>query len=336
MGHGLMETSLTMKAIVQTGYGGPEQLSLQEIETPTPQEGEVLVRVRAAALNAGDLYKLKGTPFAVRTQMGLFKPQETRYGSDFAGVVAAVGPGVSNFAVGDEVFSLRTGACAEYVCKQVKTLARKPVNLSFEEAAAMPVAAATALQGLRNHGHLQAGQRVLVNGAGGGVGTFAVQVARAMGGEVTAVCGPRNVELVKSLGAARVVDYTQSDFTQTAERYDVIFDNAGTRSLGATQRLLTPNGRLVVVGAVPKGGLLGPAGRLLAAVVKARLGDQRIAAFITSVTEADMLTLKDMAETGQVKPVIDRCYPLSAVPDAAAYLAQGHARGKVVITVSAN
>jgi len=325
-----------MKAIVRRRYGSPEVLRLEEIEKPAPKDDEVLIKVRAASLNAGDKYALRGQPYVARGMLGLWKPKTMRLGSDFAGQVEAVGGNVTQFKPGDAVYGIRTGAFAEYVVKLEQTLAPKPANLSFEEAAAVPVAGITALQGLRDKGGLKPGQTVLVNGASGGVGTFAVQVAKALGAHVTAVCGPRNVGLARSLGADRVMDYSRENFTLGEERYDQIFDNAGTYPLAACRRVLGPDGVLVVVGAPPVGGLLGPAARLLQAVVLSQLGKKNIVTFITAITKQDLLDMTALIEDGQVKPVIDKSYPLAELPEAMRYQEEGHPRGKVVLRVAAN
>jgi NADPH:quinone reductase-like Zn-dependent oxidoreductase len=322
-----------MKAIVRHQYGSPDVIRLEEVEKPSPGADEVLVRVRAAALNAGDHYALRGQPLFARTQLGLLRPQSVRLGSDFAGEVEAVGRQVTQFKPGDKVFSGRQGAFAEYVTKVETTLAPMPANLTFEQAAAVPVAGITALQGLRDYGRLQAGQKVLINGASGGVGTFAVQIAKALGGHVTAVCSPRHVGRVRALGAERVIDYTREDFTQDRKHYDLLFDNAGSRSFAASRRVLTLGGLMVVVGAPPRNGLLGPAARLAKAVVMSRLFKWKVTTFIASIKQPDLLTLKALIEDGKVTPVIDRCYPLEQVPEALRYLEEGHARGKIVITV---
>jgi NADPH:quinone reductase-like Zn-dependent oxidoreductase len=323
-----------MRAIVHNTYGSPDVLELQEIDKPDVADDEVLVRVRAASVNPADWYVVTGTPYVGRPSMGLRKPKSTRTGVDFAGTVEAVGRNVTQFRPGDEVFGGKDGAFAEYVCvREDRAVVPKPANVTFEEAAAVPVAALTALQGLRDKGQLQAGQKVLINGASGGVGTFAVQIAKALGAEVTGVCSTRNVDIVRSLGADHVVDYTQEDFTRSDQRYDLMFDVAGSRSWSECRRVLNPQATLVIVGA-PKGNrLMGP----LSHIVKVRLaslrGSQKAVFFIAKFNKADMLALRDLLEAGKVTPVIDRRYELSEIADAFRYLGEGHAQGKIVINV---
>lgn len=315
-----------MQAITYTAYGSADVLRLEAIDKPTPKDNEVLIQVQAASVNPVDLHNMLGTPFVVRAMSGLRRPTTPRLGVDFAGRVEAVGPQVTQFQPGDEVFGGRTGAFAEYVVKLETGLVRKPANLTFAQAAAIPVAGCTALQGLRDHGRLQAGQRVLINGAAGGVGTFAVQIAKAMGAHVTGVCSPRNVDLVRALGADEVLDYTQTDFTQAAQRYDLLLDNVGNHALAAARRVLTPAGVMVMVA--------GPVERMLLFMAAARLGNKRLVAFIAELNKADLETLKDMAEAGQLTPAIDRSYPLAEVPAAMRYLETGHARSKIIINVA--
>src|SRR5215213_2422808 len=328
-----------MKAIVRNTYGSPDVLELQEVEKPDFADDGVLVRVRAASVSRGDWYSLTGTPYVARMQVGLLKPKTNRLGVDFAGTVEAVGRDVTQFRPGDEVFGGRSsGAFAEYVCVRVAAplsrrfqsfiVAPKPANLTFEQAAAVPVAALTALQGLRDKGQIQLGQQVLINGASGGVGTFAVQIAKALGAEVTAVCSTRNVELVRSLGADHVIDYTREDFTRSNQRYDLMLDVAGTRSWSECKRVLTPEAILVVAGAKRGNGrLLGP----LSHVAKVRLASvpssQRVVFFITKLTKPDLAVMRELLEAGKVTPVIDRRYELSEIADALRYLGEGHARG---------
>jgi NADPH:quinone reductase-like Zn-dependent oxidoreductase len=316
-----------MKAIVQTGYGGPEQFELQEIDRPEVGTDGVLVRVHAASINAGDWRIMLGRPYLGRLMMGgLRKPKEPVRGSDVAGVVEAVGPDVKHLAPGDEVYGARYGSFAEYVCGRERNFVPKPRNLTFEEAAAIPIAGVTALQGLRDKGGIEAGQRVLINGAAGGVGTFAVQMAKAFGARVTAVCSTRNVELVRSLGADEVVDYTRDDFTRSGERYDLVFDIVGNRSLRALRRVLAPNGRLVLAG----GDSLF---LLLHGFVRSKLG-ANIGLFIAKINSDDLLFLKELAEEGKIRPVIDRTYALTDVPEAVGQLSTGHGRAKTVIAVA--
>ena len=329
-----------MKAIEYTRYGPPDVVELKEIEKPIPKDNEVLIRIHAASVNPLDWHYTRGVPLMLRAGAGLRKPKDTRLGVDFAGQVEAVGKDVTQFKRGDEVYGARTGAFAEYVCKLEKTLALKPVNLTFEQAAAVPVAACTALQGLRDKGQIQPGQKVLINGAAGGVGTFAVQIAKSYGTEVTAVCSTRNVDMVRSLGADRVIDYNKEDFTQMAQLYDLLLDNAGNRSFPDLRRVLTPNGTLVFNGGGPlsasQGRLLGPMANSIRATMMSRFVSQKMATFLASVTKEDLLVLKELIEAGKVSPIIDRTYPLSETAAAIRYLEDGHARAKVVISVVQN
>lgn len=321
-----------MKAIMRSTFGSPDVLELRETEQPEVGDDETLVRVRAASVNPADWYGLTGRPYAGRVAMGLRKPKSDRVGTDFAGTVAAVGKDVTHVRPGDEVYGGRSGALAEYVCVR-DAVARKPTNVIFEQAAAVPVAAITALQGLRDKGGLQPGQKVLVNGASGGVGTFAVQIAKALGAEVTGVCSTGNVDLVRSLGADHVVDYTTEDFTRSGRRYDVLLDVAGSRSWSACKRVLEPRATLVIVGA-PKGTrLLGPLSRIVRLRL-ASVGSKRKAVFfIAKLNRADLDVLRELIEAGQVTPFVDRTYPLSETAAAFRYLGEGHARGKVVVTL---
>jgi len=329
-----------MKAVIYTKYGPPDVLELNEEEKPTPKDNEALIQVRAASVNPLDWHYTRGAPYIMRMGAGLRKPKVTRLGVDFAGQVEAVGRDVTQFQPGDEVFGARTGAFAEYVCKLEKTLVLKPANLTFEQAAAVPVAACTALQGLRDKGQIQPGQKVLINGAAGGVGTFAVQIAKAFGAHVTGVCGTRNVDMVRSLGADQVIDYTQADFTQTGQRYELILDNAGNRSLSDFRRVLTAKGILVFNGGgaleASERRLIGPLAHTLKALLLSRFVSQKLVTFLASVNKEDLVVLKDLIEAGKVTPVIDRTYPLSETAEAIRYLEEGHARAKVVITVAQN
>ncbi|HET7521087.1 MAG TPA: NAD(P)-dependent alcohol dehydrogenase [Candidatus Limnocylindria bacterium] len=319
-----------MKAIVQDRYGPPSHLRLDDVEKPDLEEDRALVRVHAASVNAGDWRRVRGTPFIVRAAEGWRRPRYPLLGVDFAGVVESVGANFATVRVGDEVMGFRTGAFAEYVATRMSV--PKPSNLSLAEAAAVPVAAGTALVALRDKGQLQPGQRVLVNGAGGGVGSFAVQIAAALGGEVTAVTRGAHVDLVRSLGAQRVIDYGRDDFTRRDERYDLIVDVGGTPRMGAQLRALAPDGVLVRVGAGK--GLLGPLGGFAAASLRKRLVGQPVVSFIANLTPDHLLALKDLIEAGKVRPVIDRTYPLEQVPEAIAYLEREEAAGKVVITLA--
>jgi NADPH:quinone reductase-like Zn-dependent oxidoreductase len=323
----------TMRAIVQDRYGSPDRLRLAAIARPTPGDDGVLVRVHAVSVNPLDWHFMRGEPYILRMSAGFRRPANPVRGVDVAGVVEVVGKDVTQFRSGDEVFGQRAGSFAEYVCGEEGNFVLKPARLTFEQAAAVPVAGYTALQGLRDKGQVKAGQRVLVNGASGGVGTFAVQIAKAFGAEVTGVCSTRNVELVRSLGADRAIDYTQQDFTREKRRYDVIFDAAGNRSLSACRRALTPTGTLVVVGTASHGRWIGPMVRPLAAGLSSPFVRQRQVTYIAQYRAADLLTLKGLIEAGKVTPVIDRTYPLSEAAEAIRYLEAGHARGKVVVTV---
>jgi NADPH:quinone reductase-like Zn-dependent oxidoreductase len=320
-----------MKAIVQDGYGSPDVLRLKDIDRPRVGDGDVLVRVHAAALNAGDYFIMRGVPVLIRMTMGLRRPRDSRVaGWDVAGLVEAVGSAVTRVRPGDEVFGAcgqTGGAFAEYACLPANRLAPKPANLNFEQAAAVPVAGCTALRGLRDAGRLRAGQKVLINGASGGVGTFAVQIAKALGADVTGVCSTRNVDLVRSIGADHVVDYTQEDFTRSGPRYDLILDNVGSRSFSDYRRALAPQGTLV-----PNTGHAGMSYVIKAFVLSAFVRQQE-RPFVADTNTEDLVLLKDLVEAGKVTPVIDRTYPLSETPEAVGYVGLGHARGKVVITV---
>jgi len=317
-----------MKAILQDRYGSPDLLKLAEIDKPALEDDRVLVRVHAASVNAGDWRQVRANPFLIRLIGGLRRPRDPLLGSDAAGVVEAAGANVTDLHPGDEVMGIRTGAFAEYVCGANFVL--KPSNLSFEQAAAVPIAAITALQGLRDHGKVQPGQRVLIYGAGGGVGTFAVQLAKHFGADVTAVTSPDKIDFIRSLGADRVIDYTRDDFTK-AGPYDLILDVGGNRSIASMRRALTPDGMLVLIAAA-KGGL-GVLGRIAAAAVRARLLKQRVKFFVAAVSKDDMNLLKELIEAGKVMPVIDRTYRLEEIPKALHQIESGHVRGKIVITV---
>jgi NADPH:quinone reductase-like Zn-dependent oxidoreductase len=324
-----------MKAILHCEYGGPEVLTLADVEKPTPTDNQILVRVRAASLNPLDL-TIRG-PWLLRPMFGMRKPKETRLGVDYAGTVEAVGKNVTQFKPGDEVFGGRNGAIAEYVCALAdRAVVPKPANMTFEQAAAVPVAAITALQGLRDKGKIRAGQKVLVNGASGGVGTFAVQIAKSFGTEVTGVCSTRNVDLVRSIGADHVIDYTKEDFTNGAQRYDLIFDLIGNHSFSERRHVLNPNGICVMAGVGGAGWHDGMGMRLageLNAYVRSRFVREKFVAYIAAFNKADMTILADLMQSGKMTPAIDRTYKLSDVPAALQYLEQGHARGKVVVTV---
>jgi len=320
-----------MKAIVQYRYGSPDVMELKELDKPALEDNDVLVRVHAAAVNPLDWHNMRGLPYLLRMSNGLRKPKDSVLGVDVAGHVEAVGKNVTQFQPGDEVFGLCKGVFAEYVCGREDRLLRKPANLTFEQAAAVPVAALTALQGLRDRGQIEQGQEVLIVGASGGVGTFAVQIAKSFGADVTGVCSTTNLGLVRSIGADHVIDYTQEDFTQSGRRYDLIVDMAGTHSLSDCRRALTPRGTYVVVGAPSGRWLTGP-DRLIKALVLSPFVTHRMVPFITSANKEDLVVLKELIEAGKVTPVIDRTYPLNEVPEAIRYLEEGHARGKVVIS----
>ena len=323
-----------MKAIVRTKFGSPDVLSLEDIERPELTDDGVLVRVRATSVNPADWYGLYGTPLIARPTMGFSKPKTMTIGTDYAGTVEAIGRDVTQFRVGDDVFGGRDGAFAEYVCvREERAIVPKPTSVTMEQAGSVGVAALTALQGLRDKGQVQPRQRVLINGASGGVGTFAVQLAKWLGAEVTAVCSTRNVDLVRSLGADQVIDYTKDDFTRSEQRYDVLFDIAGSRSWSDCRRVLNKSAKLVMVGA-PKGTrLLGPISHLLR-LKMASIGSRRkVTFFVAKFNKADLTVLADLLATGKVTPVIDRTYQLSETADAMRYLGEGHAQGKIVITV---
>jgi NADPH:quinone reductase-like Zn-dependent oxidoreductase len=322
-----------MKAIVQDRFGPPDVLELREIDQPEVGDDQVLVRVRAASVNPADWYLMAGVPYLARPQMGLRRPR-TRLGIDLAGVVEAVGGNVTRLRVGDEVFGPGGGALAEYAAVAADALVPKPANLSFEQAAAVPVAALTALQGLRDKGRVRPGQRVLVNGASGGVGTFAVQLAKSFGAEVTGVCSTRNLGLVGSLGADHVIDYTREDFTRGDRRYDLLLDVAGSRPWAACRRVLEPQATLVMVGA-PKGSrLLGPLDHIVKVRLASLRASQKVAFFISKARNQDLVVLQELLAAGTVTPVVERTYPLPEAADALRYLGEGHARGKLVVTAA--
>ena len=322
----------TMRAIVQEGSGSADALILREIARPVVSEGRVLVRVRAASVNALDWHTVHGGLVLSLASALMRQKDEPVRGVDVAGVVEAVGPGVTRFAPGDEVFGNAPASFAEYALAREDKLAPKPRNASFEQAASVGVAGRTALQGLRDHGQVKPGQRVLVNGAGGGVGTFAVQIAKALGAHVTAVTSTRNLEMVGSLGADEVIDYNKEDFGRRGARYDAIFDVAANRSLSDLRRVLAPNGTLVLVGA-SKRGSLSIFGRIGAALVRSRVLKQRIVFFMADANQKDLVVLKDLIEAGKICPAIDRVYPLSEGAEAVRYVGTGEARAKVVITM---
>ncbi len=323
-----------MKAIVYEKYGPPEVLQLKEVEKPTPKEDEVLVKVHAASVNYIDWQLLRGESFFLRLLNGLRKPKQKILGDDIAGRVEAVGVNAKQFQPGDEVFGISDfGAFAEHCCVKEDYLELKPADISFEEAAAVPEAATTALLGLRDKGQIQSGQKVLINGASGGVGTFAVQIAKSLGAEVTGVCSTSKLDMVRSIGADRVIDYTQEDFTISGQRYDLIFDVAAYRSIFDYKRALNPEGIYVCVG----GSFARFFQALLLGPIISMTGSKKLGSIgMAKPNQKDFAFLKELLETGKVVPVIDRCYPLSEVPEALRYYGEGHTRGKVVITVENN
>ncbi len=322
-----------MKAILQTEYGSPDLLQFKNIEKPTPKEDEVLIKIHAASLNAYDWHLLTADIFLVRFATGLFKPKSTQIGADISGVVESVGKNVEQFKPGDEVFgdlaSCGGGGFAEYAIAPESYLVLNPTNLSFEETAAIPMAAITALQGLRDEGKIQAGQKVLINGASGGVGTFAVQIAKFYGAEVTAVCSTRNLELARSLGADHVIDYTKENFTENGQQYDLIFAANGYHPLSAYKRALTPNGIYVMAG--------GTAKQIFSAMLLGSLmsigGNKKIGGVSAKPSQKDLIFMKELIESGKVKPKIDKIYPFADLAKALHYLGEGHAQGKVIITM---
>jgi NADPH:quinone reductase-like Zn-dependent oxidoreductase len=322
-----------MKAIVYHDYGSPDVLRLEEIEDPTATNDDVLIRVHAASVNPYDWHFMRGTPYAVRIVAGLRKPKVTRLGADVAGQVEVVGRNITQFKPGDHVFGTCKGAFAEYACAPESALVMKPENVTFEQAACVPIAAFTALQGLRNKGKVQPGQKVLINGASGGVGTFAVQIAKSLGADVTGVCSTRNVDMVRSIGADRVIDYTQEDFTKSGQRYDVFFDCIGQHSLSACRRVLNDKGIYVGAGGPSDRWMIGPIGRLIKSVAMSAFGRQKLGGFLAKTNKEDLTILRELIQAGKVTPVIDRRYRLNEAPEAIRYLEEGHARGKVAITL---
>jgi len=332
------KTALTnaMSAIVYCDYG-LANLKLTDIEKPVPNDDQILVRVHAASINPYDWHFVEGTPYVMRAMgVGLRKPKSTRLGVDFAGTVEAVGKNVTNFKPGDDVFGGKTGALAQYICPRAAgSVTLKPAGLTVEQAASLNIAGITALQAVRDKGKVQSGQKILINGASGGVGTFAVQIAKSFGADVTGVCSGRNAELVQSLGADRVIDYTKDDFTKGAERYDVLIDNVGNRSLSECRNVLTPNGIYVLIGGggANEQGVLGGLAKALNAAVYSRFVKQKMGMMMADSNSKDLTFLAEMVESGKLKPIIDRTYKLADTPEAIRYLEEGHARGKVIITV---
>ena len=326
-----------MKAIVYCDYG-LGNLKLENVEKPVPNDDQILIRVRATSVNPYDWHFIEGTPKIMRLGVGLRKPKDTRLGVDYAGTVEAVGKNVTQFKPGDEVFGGRGGAFAEYVCvRQDRLVATKPANITFDQAGSADIAGVTALQAVRDKGKVQPGQKVLINGASGGVGTFAVQIATSYGADVTGVCSTRNVDLVRSLGADHVIDYTKEDFTKGDQRYDVILDNVANHSISEYRRVLTPKGKYIMIGggsgAKDWQGLFGMMTRPFKAMLLKPFVSQEMGMMLTDPKQNDLVVLADLMQSGKVKPVIDRTYTLEQLPDAVRYVEEGHARGKVVITV---
>lgn len=322
-----------MEAIVQDRYGSPDVLELRDIDEPEVKDDEVLVRVHAAAVHPGDQLFVRGLPYIIRIGSGLLKPRKRVPGFDVAGRVEAVGKNATEFQPGDEVFGKCNGSCVEYVSVSEDSLALKPANLTFEQAAALTTSGVAALHALRDTGKVQPGQQVLINGASGGVGTFAVQIAKSLGAEVTGVCSTRNVDLVRSIGADHVIDYTQEDFTRSGQRYDFILDNVANHSLSDCRRALTARGTLVPNNGTSGGRWIGTVGRSFKALALSPFVRQRLRPFVSLPKKEDLVVLKEFIEAGKITPVIDRTYPLSEVPEAMRYLEKGHAQGKIVITV---
>ena len=324
-----------MKAALYDRFGSPEVIEIRDVEKPPVPDDGVLVRIRAASVNPVDWYPMMGRPYVARTTFGMRKPKDNRLGVDYAGTVETVGKSVTRFRPGDDVFGGRSGSLAEYVCHlETGAIALKPADVSFEAAAATPVAGVTALQALRDKAHVKPGQKVLINGASGGVGTFAVQVAKALGAEVTAVCSTGNVEMVRALGADTVIDYSREDFTRGGQRYDAMIDIAGSRPWSACRRVLEPNAAFVVVGGPKNNRMLGP----LSHTIKVRIGSARasqkvVSFFFAQLNQRDLEVLRDMLGSGKIKPVVEKCYPLSDVREAFRHLGEGHAKGKLVVTV---
>src|SRR5438067_5576112 len=324
-----------MKAIVNCEYG-VGNLQLRDLEKPSPNDNEVLVRVRAASINPVDGHLIRGA-WPMRPMTGMRKPKNTRFGTDFSGVVEAVGKDVTNFKSGDDVFGAKNGAVADYICvKADRAIVMKPSNITFEQAGSVGIAGITALQGLRDKGHIQAGQKVLINGASGGVGTFAVQIAKAFGADVTAVCSTHNIDLVKSIGADRVIDYTKEDFTKTDQRYDMIYDLVGNHGFSERRKILKPNGICVLAGIGGAGKHPETMGRIGGNFWNAFLSNfskEKFIFYIAKLMKEDFNVLRDLMETGKVSPVIDRTYKIEQTVDAVRYMEEGHARGKVVVVI---
>lgn len=323
-----------MKAIVYRCYGSPDVLKLEEIAQPPPADNRMLVKVHAASVNPLDWHYMRGEPYVMRPEAGIGAPNNIHMGVDFAGTVVSVGKSVTRFKPGDAVFGGKGGAFGEYVSvAEAGSVALKPTNMTFEQAAAMPIAAVTALQALRDKGKLRSGQTVLINGASGGVGTYAVQIAKAYGAKVTGVCSTKNLTLVKSIGADQVIDYTQEDFTKGSQQYDLILDTVGTHSLTDYRRVLKPQGSLIMVGSLDKGHWLGPLTSSIDALLYSPFVSQQMVFLLADLNPDDLSVLRDMVQAGKITSVLDRHYALNEVPEAIRYLELGHARGKVVIAV---
>jgi len=322
-----------MKAILCPNYGPPDVLKCEEIEKPTPGDDDVLIRVRAASVNPYDWHFMRGEPYLLRLIAGLRKPKDTRLGVDVAGQVEAVGKNITQFKPGDEVFGACKGAFAEYACASESKLTTKAENLTFEHAASVAIAALTALQALRDKGHIQAGQKVLINGAAGGVGTYAVQIAKSFGAQVTAVCSTRNADMVRSIGADRVVDYMREDFTKSEHRYDLILDCIGNHSLAAFRRVLNPHGIYLAAGGPAGRWMIGPLVSMITAAVWSWFGGRKLVSVLARINREDLTIMGDLMKSGKVTSVIDKRYRLSETAEAIRYLEEGHARGKVIITL---
>lgn len=328
------EDAELMRAIVYRCYGSPDVLELADIEKPVPANDEVLVKIHAASVNPLDWHYMRGSPYFMRLSSGIGSPADTRLGVDFAGSIEAVGDDVTRFKPGDEVFGGRFGAFGEYVTiREDRALVLKPANVTFEQAASAPIAAITALQALRDHGKIESGKKVLINGASGGVGTFAVQIAKSFGAEVTGVCSTRNVEMVRSIGADHVFDYKRENYIDSGEQYELIVDMVGNHSLLANRKVLSPDGSLVLVGG-PKGNWIKPLLGPLKAFLLSPFVEQEIGMMLGRLSQDDLLILAKLMEAGKVTPVIDRRYALDEVPDAIRYSEEGHARGKIIINVN--
>jgi NADPH:quinone reductase-like Zn-dependent oxidoreductase len=323
-----------MKAAIYTRYGPPPVVQIVDVEKPIPQGNEVLIKVRVASVNPLDWHFMRGMPYFLRIAAGLRKPKDKRLGADVAGQVEAAGKNVTQFRPGAEVFGVCHGAFAEYACASESKLVLKPDNVTFEQAASAPVAAFTALQGLRDKGHLQPGHKVLINGAAGGVGTFTVQIAKSFGAEVTGVCSTRNLDMVRSIGADHVIDYTREDFTKSGQRYDLIFDCVGNHSLFACRRVLNPNGIYIGAGGSTGWWMIGTLARAITMPMISRVASQKLVMILANPNKEDLTIIGELMKAGKVTPVIDRRYGLDEVPEAIRYLEEGHARGKVIITLA--